>query len=113
MFTFWHRYFSRFAVDFAGTLQPLFHKVHDAFRRGYAVLRFLLKGVQHIHRLFQLHRVDRAERVAAMIGNHLQHSGPDVLQRLGVDVLAAHLRLIESKANLLLHGFWKLQQSAV
>jgi len=39
------------------------------------MLRLLLKGAQYIHCPLKLHRVDCAKRVAAMIGDYLEHSG--------------------------------------
>jgi len=55
-------------------------------------LRLLLEGVQDIARHRKLHRVDRPEGVAHMVGNDLEHSRPtEALERFGAAMLQADL----------------------
>jgi len=50
----------------------------------------LLKAVQHVNEVSELHRVCGAIRVGPCVGNNLHHGGSvEALERLGVDVLAA------------------------
>ena len=77
------------------------------------MLRLLLKDMQHIHGFLQFHRVDGSEGIASVIGYNFQYPSCTTLQRLGIDMLFAHLCLIESKPNMPLHSLRKLPQNPV
>lgn len=47
--------------------------------------------MEHKHALLQSHCVDGPERIAAVVGDHLQDARAKPLQRLGRDVLLAAL----------------------
>ena len=94
-------------------MQALFHEFDFTLRRRYALLRLLLERVQNVDRFFQFDRVDGAEGVAAMIGDNFQNSAREALQRLGIRVLVADLRLIKGKPNVPLHRIGEFGQNAV
>jgi len=68
-----------------------------------AVLRLLLERVEDLDVARQAHRVDGAEGVAAVVGDHLQDARAKPLQRLGRDVLPAALCKEQGVADLVLH----------
>src|SRR6266699_5213254 len=54
--------------------EPLFHEFDFFLRRGDALLRLLLKGVEHVNCILEADRVDGAEGVPLMRCHDFKHS---------------------------------------
>jgi hypothetical protein len=80
-------------LDFFSFPQPAPDRFDLSSRRRAPALRLLLKGVEHVHSSLKLHRIHSPKRIAALIGDNLQHaSAAETAQRLGIPVLPAALR---------------------
>ena len=90
-------------MNLDGPPEPQLHEIDLGLWCRNPTLRFLLKDMKHVHSALQFHGIHGAIRVAAMIGNNLQDSLADVPQRFCLDVLAAQLRMKESRANFIFH----------
>src|SRR5437763_188021 len=64
-------------------LQPFLDQFHVRPRCCDPGLGLLLKSMQHVHRIANPHRVDRAKGVAAVILHQLIHTGTEPFPRLG------------------------------
>jgi hypothetical protein len=100
----------QFPIDLDGSPQSMIQQLDYAPRSGYAVFRLFLKSVQDIHGMFQANGINRSEGIASVVGDNLQYSTTDILERLCVDVLFTHLRLVESESHVPLHGLRELSQ---
>jgi hypothetical protein len=69
-------------------------------RRLDSANRFLLKGVYYPDVLAELQRIDGAIRAGPVIGDNLEHTAIDTVQRLGVVSFGACGRTVEPKGNL-------------
>ena len=85
-------------------LQPSFNKLDLAFGRLDAPLGLLLKGVQHVYGIDELHRVNRLVRIGLKVIHYLQDTGArETLQRFRGSGRQSPLCLVESEADLVLH----------
>lgn len=83
-----------------GLFQPRFDHIPVRLGRFDALARFLLETVLHIHAAAESYRIHRAIGAAIVILYNFQHSGgPETLERLGLLMLIAALRQIESIAD--------------
>ena len=62
-----------FSVILLSRGEPLSDEFHLSLRRGNALLRFLLEGVQHVNHIVKAHRVNRSEGVAFVGRDNLKH----------------------------------------
>jgi len=92
-----------FPVDFDRSLEPLFHNLDFTSGCRDSQLRLLLEGMEDVDGVLQPDGVDGSKGIAAMVGDNLQSSARKALQRLGIRVLVAHLRLIDGVPNVTLH----------
>ena len=112
-FVFGHGSGLPFPVDFDGSPEPLLDQFDFALRRCDSLFCLLLKGVEDVDRVLKPDGVDGAEGIAAMVGDNFKNSAFEALERLGIWVLVAHLRLVEGEANVALHRVGEFGESAV
>src|SRR5450755_3028437 len=65
--------------------EPLPDKAHIRLRRGNPGLGLLLKGMDHVNRITDRDRIDRAVGSACVIGRNLHHLAAEAMQWLGLD----------------------------
>src|SRR5579862_9043368 len=84
--------------------EPLLDELDLLSRRRDALLRLLLKRVQHVNRVMETHCIDRAVGVTFMRRHDLKKSAPsETLECFHGRVLFATLRRIESSTDVALH----------
>jgi len=91
-------------ADLDGLLQTLLDQFDIRLGRSDCALRLLLKRVQHEHAVGESNGLHGPKRVAPVVGDHLQHSRAQPLQRLGRYVLLPALRQVDRVAHLVLHA---------
>jgi hypothetical protein len=98
-------------VHFLGSLEAPLDQVDLAPWRFDSVLRFLLKGVEHVNAASQSHGVDGAICVPGMVFNDLQNAGSaEPSEGLRIGMLSALLCHVERKAHGILDVLWKTGQ---
>lgn len=89
--------------------QSRFDEIDVAPRGRDAFLRLLLERVKYIHRIGKPDCIDHPVRVVIEVLHDLQHTAsPKTLERLGIDVSAATLRLEDREPHRLPDGLWEL-----
>jgi hypothetical protein len=83
--------------------EPLRQQGHVRLRRGDALLGFVLRRMKDVHPVLTPNGVDRAKRVASVVGHDLQDAGPQPSERFGVHMLLADSRQVDRLSDFILH----------